>query len=86
MHYVYIIYSDALDRYYIGESEDPETRLTFHNGGFQRYTKRVRDWRLVFKACYKERTEAQGIERRIKSSKSRKTIQRWISGKDNLIG
>ncbi|MEM1157382.1 MAG: GIY-YIG nuclease family protein [Verrucomicrobiota bacterium] len=85
MHYVYIIYSAKLDRYYIGESEDSETRLDFHNGGFQRYSKRACDWELVFKGQHASRTEAQKVERKIKSSKSRKTVKRWISGADNLM-
>ena len=85
MHFVYIIYSARLDRYYIGESQDPEVRVEFHNRGLQRYTKRASDWRMVFKGSYCNRTEAQIVERKIKSSKSRKTIQRWIEGSDNLL-
>jgi putative endonuclease len=85
MHYVYIIYSACLDRYYIGETEDPKARLDYHNEGCQRYTKRATDWNLVFKAECDNRNEALKIERKIKSSKSRKSILRWIAGPDNLV-
>ncbi|MCG2459175.1 GIY-YIG nuclease family protein [Flavobacteriaceae bacterium F89] len=34
MHFVYIIYSDTFNRYYIGESEDISERIKQHSTGF----------------------------------------------------
>ncbi|WP_121065197.1 GIY-YIG nuclease family protein [Maribacter vaceletii] len=34
MHYLYIIYSVTLDKYYTGESTDPITRLEQHNAHY----------------------------------------------------
>ncbi|WP_366935414.1 GIY-YIG nuclease family protein [uncultured Christiangramia sp.] len=34
MHFVYIIYSQKVDQYYIGETEDIENRDQFYNLGF----------------------------------------------------
>jgi len=31
MHFVYIIYSEKFDKYYIGETYETGQRLTFHN-------------------------------------------------------
>ena len=46
MHYVYILYSLKIDKFYVGESADIETRLLQHNSGFFKgsYTSRSNDW------------------------------------------
>jgi putative endonuclease len=85
MHSVYIIYSQQLDRFYVGESGDPVERLEHHIAGDQRYTRRATDWVLVFHKQVSDRSEALRIERQIKQSKSRKSIVRWIHQTDNLI-
>ena len=85
MHYVYILYSPCLDRFYVGESADPAQRLIHHRAGDQRYTRRATDWIQIFLKPTASRAEALQIEKTIKSSKSRKTIIRWIHGKDNQI-
>ncbi|WP_317206104.1 GIY-YIG nuclease family protein [Zunongwangia profunda] len=77
MHFVYIIYSQKVDQYYIGETEDIENRLLKHNTGFFKnsFTAKTNDWELFFSiSCY-NRTQAQKIEKHIKKMKSRKYIQ-----------
>ena len=83
MHFVYILYSEKLDRFYIGESVDPHRRLEFHRAGTERFSACTDDWILVFKKAFPSRSAALITEKKIKSSKSRKTIQRWINGPDN---
>ena len=85
MHYVYILYSPALDHFYVGESSNPAQRLLHHNAGNQRYTRRASDWVQVFLKPTASRDEARQIEQSIKKSKSRKTILRWIRGSDNQL-
>ena len=85
MHFVYILYSPQLDRFYIGESADPNERLEHHLAGHQRFTRRAADWVMVFCLPTVSRTEALGIERKIKQSKSRKSVIRWIQGPGNQI-
>ena len=85
MHYAYILYSPHLDRFYVGESADPRQRLQHHRAGHQRYTRRASDWILVFCKPTASRSEALEIEQKIKQSKNRKTIVRWITGPDNQI-
>jgi putative endonuclease len=83
MHYVYILYSPAINRFYIGEATDPDERLRHHRAGHQRYTRRTNDWLQVFLKAVDTRDEALSLERQIKRAKSRKTILRWIQGPDN---
>ncbi|MDB4291935.1 GIY-YIG nuclease family protein [Maribacter sp.] len=52
MHYLYIIYSQTIDRYYIGESPDVINRLDQHNSHYFKkgYTKAAQDWKIVLSA------------------------------------
>ncbi len=77
MHYVYILYSQSIDRYYIGESEFPEGRLDQHNSGLYKgaFTKQVQDWKIYLLIALNNRNEALLAERYIKSRKSRKYIE-----------
>ncbi len=74
MHYVYILYSQQLNRFYVGESAAPSQRLEHHRAGHQRYTRRASDWIQVFLKAVDTRDEALMIEQSLKKAKSRKTI------------
>jgi putative endonuclease len=47
MHYVYFIWSEKLNKLYIGETSNLKNRIDFHNAGKQRYTSRGVPWKLV---------------------------------------
>ena len=85
MHFVYILYSPSLDRFYVGESAHPDERLEHHLAGQQRFTRRAADWIMVFRQQTASRNDALVIEQRIKRSKSRKSVVRWIQGPGNQI-
>jgi putative endonuclease len=80
MYYIYILYSNSGDRYYVGHSEDPWQRLEQHltNSG-DKYTGSYHDWELrgVFEVSV-IRGEADRIERYIKRQKSRVFIERIL--------
>ncbi|WP_420878620.1 GIY-YIG nuclease family protein [Roseivirga pacifica] len=46
MFYVYIIYSDKLNKYYTGSCDQLDTRLEDHNSGRSTYTKSGKPWVL----------------------------------------
>src|SRR5690625_1695004 len=80
MFYLYILYSEISDKYYVGSSEDPWKRLVGHNTNPKTtYTSKHRPWKLkaVFEAG-ETRGEAVKIERIIKKQKSRKLIEKLI--------
>jgi putative endonuclease len=87
MHYLYIIYSETLDKYYTGESPDPDRRLEQHNSHYfkNNYTKGANDWiiKLKFETTTKE--DAIILERFIKKMKSKKFIEKIISKPAILI-
>jgi putative endonuclease len=72
MHFVYILRSDSANRFYIGETEDVNLRVSIHNtGSFKNSsTKIANDWQLVKQIEVKDRVAARIIERYLKSMKS----------------
>ena len=68
MYYIYFLYSEAADKYYVGHSQDPFKRLEQHlsNSG-DKYTGSYVDWKL--KAVFEVsplRGDADKIEKFIK--------------------
>ena len=83
MFYVYIIYSLAVDKYYVGQTENIEERLISHNSGISKYTSISNDWILVYTELFESRNEAVRRETEIKRKKSRKYIQ-WLIGQKTI--
>jgi len=81
MHYLYIIYSEKLNKYYTGESPDLEQRLKQHNSHYfsNNFTKTAEDWRFKLKFPTSSRQEAILLERFIKKMKSKKIIEKIIA-------
>ena len=76
-YFVYIIYSESLDRYYTGHTQDALHRLTKHNAGYEKSTKSGIPWVLKHTESFISRSEAMQRENEIKRKKSRKYIE-WI--------
>ena len=70
MFYVYILYSAASNRYYVGSAADLIVRLRKHNEGKVRSTKAYRPWAIIHQECFKTRSEARKRENQIKRMKS----------------
>ncbi|RXG27980.1 GIY-YIG nuclease family protein [Leeuwenhoekiella palythoae] len=79
-HYLYIIYSKDLDKFYTGETSNIQERIIIHNNHAIKtaYTKAASDWKLMLSFPCKDRTEALFLERFIKRMKSKKFIQKII--------
>ena len=78
MVYVYIIYSNKIDQYYIGQSGDLENRIINHNNGRSKSTKKADDWVLRYFEEFSTRGFALKREIEIKKKKSRKYIEQLI--------
>ena len=72
MYYVYILYSQKFDRYYIGQCEDVDLRLKRHNGKAVPSTKAYVPWELVYTESFTSRSEAVQRESEIKKKKKQK--------------
>ena len=81
MHYIYILYSEVLDRYYIGATKDISKRVEKHLQSKKGFTSRAKDWELKYSEVFDEKSEALKRERQIKSWKSRKLIEELMPSK-----
>jgi putative endonuclease len=75
--YIYILYTKAYNKYYVGYSSDPWRRLEEHNTKpFNTFTSKYRPWTIntVF-YCSDQENEAIRLERFIKKQKNRKLIE-----------
>ena len=79
MFKVYILWSEKLQRYYVGSTNDLNDRLHRHNSGDGKYTSKGTPWKLVhFFECL-DRKEAVTLENRIKA----RGIKRYLD--DNKL-
>jgi len=64
---VYIIYSESWDKYYIGQTDDFESRLARHNSGGVKSTSYYRPW--IPKCLIKKETRSDAVlwERKLKN-------------------
>jgi putative endonuclease len=88
MYYIYIIYSNSSDIYYVGHSDDPFRRLNEHNHStFTTFTSKHRPWEAAaFFAVGYSKGEAMRIEKFIKRQKSRKLLERLVDAYAPLPG
>ena len=79
MYFIYILFSESADKYYVGYSTSPTDRLNRHNNQehFNTFTKKHRPWSLkaVFQVSESE-SDALMLEKFIKRQKSRKLIEK----------
>ncbi len=77
-HYVYILYSQTRDRYYIGSTADTKKRLLRHNAGATPSTKSGRPWKIVYTKEFDSKTDALKFENFLKRMKSRELIESLV--------
>jgi putative endonuclease len=80
MYFVYILFSEKLNKYYVGTTDDVERRLFEHNSGFYDgvFTSKGIPWRLCLSYSCDTSDKAYALERFIKRMKSRKFIEKLL--------
>jgi len=70
MHQVYILYSEKLNRFYIGYTSNLDLRLEFHLNDTQtrKFTYKAEDWKLFHQIWCKTKHQALAIEKHISLS------------------
>ena len=79
MYYFYVLFSENLNRYYIGHTADINERIKKHNTNHKGFTGKSNDWKVVYSEKFNLKTEAYSRERGVKSWKSRKKIEQLIN-------
>ncbi|MFD1062684.1 GIY-YIG nuclease family protein [Winogradskyella litorisediminis] len=72
MHYVYIIYSNSFDRYYVGMTKDISVRLNSHNAKKVKSTKAFVPWVVKYIEEFETRIDARKREKYLKSAAGRR--------------
>ena len=85
MNCTYVLFSPSMGRYYIGQTQNVAQRFKFHSAGSTQATAQATDWQLVFLEHMTTRAAAMALESKIKRSKSKKSIQRYIDNPRNEL-
>jgi putative endonuclease len=56
--YVYILFSESLQQYYTGSTQELSKRLNDHNNGWSKHTSKGAPWILVYSEEFAIRSEA----------------------------
>ena len=83
---VYILYSDSTNVFYKGQTSDMNARLMRHNNGLEKSTKSGSPWILIWVTEKKSRSEAMGLERKLKNLSREKLIEFINKYNDGIAG
>jgi putative endonuclease len=75
IYVVYILYSESLDRYYVGQTNNLEKRIKTHNSCGKKYTSKGMPWKLINSYFCDTRSEALQLESKIK----KRGIKRFLN-------
>ncbi|MEK7248889.1 MAG: GIY-YIG nuclease family protein [Bacteroidota bacterium] len=79
MFVTYILFSEKLNRFYVGHTRDIEQRLVRHNNKYSLATKAGVPWKLVYYETFSTKSLASRREREIKARKSAQYIRKLIA-------
>ena len=78
MFYTYILKSDYSNHYYIGSSSNLSVRLSEHNLGRVKSTKKYLPWKIIYYETFNTKPEAIKRELKIKSYKGGNAFKQLI--------
>jgi putative endonuclease len=77
MYFVYILYSEKLNKYYKGYTNNIEERLIRHNKGYEMFTSRGVPWKLKLVLEKPTKREAILLENKLKNL-NRKRLEEFM--------
>jgi putative endonuclease len=78
MYAVYIIYSESIDRFYIGSTSSLADRIYKHNNIHHGFTAAGKPWKLMYSESFHSKAEALIREKQLKSWKNKSRLQALI--------
>jgi len=78
MYSVYIIYTQKIDKYYIGFSSNVKDRLLKHNRNSKGFSNAGKPWVLVYQETFEYKKEAMARESQLKNWKNRERLEKLI--------
>ena len=71
MYYVYVLWSNKLQKRYVGSTDNVEKRIKGHNYGSSKFTKGGIPWYLIHEEVFSSKSEALKREKFLKSGQGR---------------
>ncbi|MBE0678074.1 MAG: GIY-YIG nuclease family protein [Bacteroidales bacterium] len=78
MYTVYILYSEKIDKYYIGYSSNVPVRLRKHNNASKGFTNSGKPWSIVYTEVFDNKPDASAREKQLKGWKNRARLETLI--------
>ncbi|MCI0473508.1 MAG: GIY-YIG nuclease family protein [Ignavibacteria bacterium] len=78
MFCTYILESSKTGEFYIGQTNNIQSRIAQHNSGLSKATKHGMPWKLIYVESFITRSEAIRRERYLKRLKSRKANKKTL--------
>ncbi|MCF2496131.1 GIY-YIG nuclease family protein [Dyadobacter chenhuakuii] len=72
---VYVLFSDSLGKFYVGQTQDLDSRLRRHNEGRVNFTAKGIPWKLVHTFECADRSTAVQLESKIKKRGIKRHLQ-----------
>lgn len=79
MYTVYILYSERINKYYIGSSSNVQDRLRKHNNASKGFTNTGRPWIIVYIESFDNKKDAENREKQLKRWKNRTRLETLIN-------
>jgi len=76
MYFVYILFSETINKFYVGHTSNLSERLRKHNSNHKGFTGNANDWKIMYQEIFESKNDASKREREIKGWKSRIKIEK----------
>ena len=87
MYYVYMLWSNKLQKCYFGQTNDLKRRFDEHNQGRSPFTKKGVPWKLVYYEAYVSESDAKKRELTLKRRPNTVTfLKRRLQESLNVVG
>ena len=85
-HFVYILYSESIDKFYKGQTDDIHGRLIRHNNGYESATRNGIPWILLWKIEKPTRSSAMILEQKLKNLSKKRLLEFLLKYSEGVEG
>jgi len=80
------LHSESTDSYYKGQTQNLPERLSRHNNGYEKSTKKGTPWKLIWKTEKADRSSAVKLEMKLKNMNKNKLFEFINKYQDGIEG
>jgi putative endonuclease len=86
MYYTYILFSEVLDCFYVGHTNDLKQRVLRHNAKKEKYTSSGVPWILIWSTAKNSRSESMILEKKLKNLARKRKISFMLKYHEGIAG